>query len=760
MGRPMGRRGPLAFERVGAILRLLAGLPLAAALLAGCDGGRSTGPAPVTLALGVQGGDKQSGAAGALLGEPLQVVVKNAVTGEPVPAVEVRFTPAPGSDATPLDTVATTGLDGVARVDVRLGTLLGADQPIIEATLTTEPGESTDERVVFTATVTPAPTLTGISDSSVAAGDTVTLTGSNFNVTDAGNVVRFGGVRAQVLSGPTATSLRVVVPACVEGGSVDVVVEVGSAVTNAVSVSYDPGAGLGLAELQGATVTGDAIASCLGLSGGGASYVVVPQFATATAPLDETGYLIGSTEGAVVTRPPVAVPGERLSLPARFEGMLRERERELSAAGARAPAPALSRAAGETAPPAVGSTRTFRVLSSLTGSDFKTVTARLGFAGTRILIYVDQQAPGGSAGLSDAQLQAFGEWFDRDLYGVDVRTFGTPSDIDGNGRVIVLMTPVVNALTPSSQCSTRGFVAGFFFGFDLAGTGANSNQGEIFYSLAPDPTGRFSCAHSASQIAGLIPPTFVHELQHMISFNQHVLVRGGPSETVWLNEGLSHVAEEMAARLYQGRSGLPPGPPFTDTARVFIGGNAINSYRYLRNTPANSVTTFESGGSLEERGGAWLFLRWLGDQKDSTIYARLVQTSRTSVDNVSNMARESFPGLFGDFSLALYTDSIPGVARSSVPPRYRFRSRNLRALYSWLYDVTGGGEDFPVRFPLEAMSLPVGGDVSASMVPGTMAFYRLDTPGGSGTVGLRYSTPAGNPFAPRLGAQVTVFRLP
>ena len=41
----------------------------------------------------------------------------------------------------------------------------------------------------------------------------------------------------------------------------------------------------------------------------------------------------------------------------------------------------------------------------------------------------------------------------------------------------------------------------------------------------------------------------IHEFQHMISFNQHVLVRGGNAEETWLNEGLSSFAEELGGRL-------------------------------------------------------------------------------------------------------------------------------------------------------------------------------------------------------------------
>ena len=99
-------------------------------------------------------------------------------------------------------------------------------------------------------------------------------------------------------------------------------------------------------------------------------------------------------------------------------------------------------------------------------------------------------------------------------------------------------------------------VAGFFFAGDLDPTTASQfNHGEIFYSVVADPDSTLSCAHSAAQVNNLTPVSFVLEFQHMISFNQHVLLRGGTTEATWLNEGISHFAEEVAGRQAAGING-------------------------------------------------------------------------------------------------------------------------------------------------------------------------------------------------------------
>ncbi|MFN2398409.1 MAG: IPT/TIG domain-containing protein [Gemmatimonadaceae bacterium] len=734
---------------------------LAGALVACGDDSGNT-PSEV-FQLTQQGGDGQSAPAGALLSQPLQVGVKDA-TGTPVSGVEVLFAVESGSGAQVSDTVVTTGLAGIASVNARLGPAQGTYR--FKAFLENKP----NDEVGFTATATPPPTLVSASKTAVQAGDTIILTGTNFNTTTGGNVVLFGTVKGRVLQGPTPTRLEVVVPPCITPGAVAVTVLVGSAPTNPLSVTYAaPAGGVRLELFEALTIAGTELGTCLGLEGDSANYVVVPQFATATAPLAQVPFTLGSqgTLAQFISSQPVqpTMVGGFNRVQADFELSLRRTEHQLApAAAALGPTRFLGGQVLEAL--TLNSTRSFKVLSDLDGNNFKSATGRLKFIGANILLYVDTNAP---PGFSDAQLAAFGRLFDTDLYPIGVNNFGTASDIDRNGKVIVLLTPVVNALTDAATCSTDGFVTGFFFGFDLASTSVNSNKGEIFYALVPDANASVSCAHSVSQVEGIVPSTFIHELQHMISFNQKVLVRGGSDESVWLNEALSHIAEELASRYYENKFPPPsgrtnPAQVFPDSASPFITGNLFNSYRYLTNPDLNSLTLFSSTGTLDERGAAWLFLRWLGDQTDSTIYGRLVQTSRTSTENVEAETGETFQSLFGDFSISLWTDSIPGFPRASVQPRYRFASRNLRFLYDALYRalIRGGvpSSTVPRPFPIVLKPLPFNGSVTASMVPGTMDFYRLQTLKPSSSIGLQFSAPGAGQFPANLKAQVGVVRLP
>ena len=128
-----------------------------------------------------------------------------------------------------------------------------------------------------------------------------------------------------------------------------------------------------------------------------------------------------------------------------------------------------------------------------------------------------------------------------------VAAFGSVSDIDESGKIIVLMSQRINALVAKDECQ-QGIITGYFYGFDLSSTSTNSNRGEVFYALVPDPQGAHSCSVSVASVQRIVPATFIHELQHMISYNQHVLTRGGAQERVWLNEGLSLIAEEIGSK--------------------------------------------------------------------------------------------------------------------------------------------------------------------------------------------------------------------
>ncbi|MGH7521805.1 MAG: hypothetical protein ACREMI_11045, partial [Gemmatimonadales bacterium] len=237
-------------------------------------------------------------------------------------------------------------------------------------------------------------------------------------------------------------------------------------------------------------------------------------------------------------------------------------------------------------PPAYNDLRTFQVCATVTCSRFDRVGARAKAINSKVAIFVDTLAP--PNGLDSTALDSIARIFDQRLYAIDVAAFGSESDIDSNTVVIVLMTNTVNKLVTASECQTSGFVAGFFFGVDIDPDFRNdsrSNKAEVFYSIVADQAGTLSCPHSANEVQAFVPVTFIHEFQHMISFNQHVLLRNSSGEVLWLNEGFSHYAEELGGRSYEP----DPNARIADctigtTPCRFYSGDLLNASSFLDST--------------------------------------------------------------------------------------------------------------------------------------------------------------------------------
>ena len=516
-------------------------------------------------------------------------------------------------------------------------------------------------------------------------------------------------------------------------------------------------------------------------TGAGASYLIVPEYATDQAAFQliqyqmDSGTVTAAAPAASRMHPIGAAPAApRLDgdVPAAWHPGLAQRSADrllLSRARARvasgafhAPSPRSAAALVQT-PPAPGSIRTFRVLSSVSPLQFQTVNAQLDYVGNGVLLYVDTLSP--ANGFTPTQLQNFGQYFDTILLPIDTAAFGQATDVDANGRVIMLMSPAVNAATPAATCASQGYIAGFFYSGDYDSADPNSNNGEVFYSIVPDPLGSVGCAHSVSEVDFAVPAVFLHELQHLINFGQHVVVTGTQPLGSWLDEGMSIVAEELGSVHYEQQCPPPscrtnPAQLFPDSSQGFIASMLYDSYQYARLPDTASITLSDDGSAgISWRGGAWLLSRYLGDQFGGNVYRQLEHGPSGGVAAIEQATGQSFPALFANFGLALYTDSLPGLARGTAPAVNRFTSRNVKQLWARLFVTSGGSPDVPLEDPVQLF--PITSDTTtAIMYAGTTTFFRLDTPASAPEVTIRFATPLGASFPSALKAQMAVFRLP
>ncbi len=139
------------------------------------------------------------------------------------------------------------------------------------------------------------------------------------------------------------------------------------------------------------------------------------------------------------------------------------------------------------------------------------------------------------------------------------------------------------------------------------------------------------------------------------------------------------------------------------------------------------------------------------------MYKQLEHGPADGVTAIEQATGRTFPSLFADFGLSLYTDSLPGLPRNSAPATNRFTTRNVKQLWARLY-ATSAGTDVPRPDPLHVFPITTDSSLSV-MVPGTTTFFQIDTPASASEVTIQFSGAAGAPFAAALHPQIAVFRV-
>jgi hypothetical protein len=370
----------------------------------------------------------------------------------------------------------------------------------------------------------------------------------------------------------------------------------------------------------------------------------------------------------------------------------------------------------------------------------KTRTGRIAAVTDKAIVVADTANPAG--GFTDVDYKNFGEMFDDVIQPLDSTTFGAPSDIDGNKKVVMFFTKEVNALTPRTA---DGVVGGFFFERDLFPLQddntlrlpgcAGSNVAEMFYLLVPDPDGIVSKAHSKAAVAELTPGTIVHEFQHLINAGRRLYFNDADSfEDTWLNEGLSHVAEEL---LFYKISGLAPRQNigtsvFTNQATV----DAFNFYQADNNArfeifigKPNQTSVYGTGDELETRGATWNLLRYLADHRgssDGDVWSQLVNTRLAGRANLAQVFGANYLTQIRDWATSVFTDDVAGVTDA----RYLEPSWNLRNIFPALCTSSPCTPTTPRlgKYPLTVVPLAEGSPAILSVNAGGAAYLRFSVP--------------------------------
>ena len=367
-------------------------------------------------------------------------------------------------------------------------------------------------------------------------------------------------------------------------------------------------------------------------------------------------------------------------------------------------------------------------------------TGRVAAVSKKAIIVADTSNP--ASGYTDADYASMASAFDNLVDPTDTKAFGSPTDIDGNGHVVLFFTRAVNELTPAKSTS---YVAGFFYARDLFPSTpspdfdacAGSNGGEMFYLLVPDPNGVVNGnKFTKDNVTRVVIATLGHEYQHLINASRRMYVNTDATdfEVTWLDEGLSHVAEEL---LFYAETGLAPRANIDATklrsSSAYVDAfneDAISNFSRLESYlgAPSSNSPFADNDDLATRGATWSFLRYAADHTgsdDGTTWYQLVNSTTTGVANLQRVFGTDLTALARDWATSVFADDV-----ASTDARYQQPSWNLRSIFAAL-ESTGA-------YPLSTVALGAS-PMTMSVDGGSAAYLRFAVSAGQ-TATVQFST--------------------
>ena len=478
-------------------------------------------------------------------------------------------------------------------------TVAGVGEGMAMVTVTATDSGQLSAQQRFPVTVTPGQSgvpvvISGIEPSVLVEGANATITGSGFSASAAQNQVSVGGLAATVTSAGT-TSLSIVIPRadCLPPRRDELRVSVGSR-TDARTVGVTPRSqdlpqghytvtrpGDGCIHLPGSTSGGEYLIGVLSVSENPASLTGftlngIPGDATVVAAARGRILVAAEPEAAQETstravaafaggpfRPAAALHStngfDELPLAddtlrmrrARAHNEIMARNAALMGRLGRAARPALADARRELQ---VGDTLTLYAdggRTTCTSSGQVRAVVRL--VGNSAIWLDDRENPAET--FTDSELVDLDAFHADNVKDIHDDYYGGLSDVDGNGRFLVLMTKEVNRLEG---------VLGFVWAGDLLRKAdcATSNQAEIFYGMVPDPHGSAGDTVTKEAVLDEYPALIAHELTHLVQASAliHHGAGGRARKERWEREGGATLAEQLVAyRLFGHGSGRELG---------------------------------------------------------------------------------------------------------------------------------------------------------------------------------------------------------
>ncbi len=253
--------------------------------------------------------------------------------------------------------------------------------------------------------------------------------------------------------------------------------------------------------------------------------------------------------------------------------------------------------------------------------------------------------------LSASELDALVAKFENKIVGAVTGAFGNFQDFDNNGKIFVVLSPVVG----------QGGLFGYVYSADLYpdGTvsGVHSNEGDIFYATTPGPAMSIYRWPRSDFLGYVLPGTMAHELKHLIATGYRVS-QNLPLEEAWAEEPSAEVSRELAGY------GTAYGQ-ILDRAKDALA--APENFRVVyAGRPASPAA---------ERAmyGFNFLLFWrIHEQAPAGFWKAWVQSGKTGVANLEAGTQKAFPDLMVDWALTLLFDE------TGLLSGYEYTGQNLR----------------------------------------------------------------------------------
>ena len=367
---------------------------------------------------------------------------------------------------------------------------------------------------------------------------------------------------------------------------------------------------------------------------------------------------------------------------------------------------------------------------------YATLSARLVTENDHIAVYEDAEAATGISRANADRILAFYE-----DYGASVieRYFGGTSDVNGDGRVVVVVDPALNGI--------KAFVWGGDHTLPRE-TCASSNEMELVRMSA----GAFAQLDSERYWAfgGL-----VHEVKHVSSLYKRVRHSLGVAGEIspdfhptWIEEGTAEIAKEMSSRLAWQAAGGPAVHERVTGEMLQAGitgsypevygivnliGRTASAFAWFTERP--NAVTFRPRDRGNVYGSGWHYHRFLrdwfgtagtspaGDEAFVTVLNdSLTAPGLSGIERVSGL---TFDDLLTRHAVAMSVagaedsllEGVPRFSSYDFPEVGEFApSLNAPGHYPWPVTRTGSSDDTAVLWADLAVNRPFRGELTGSGV--------------------------------------------